>query len=86
MPDSSRILFLTWHTIGQPAFVRELRSQEAHQRVQLIFRLFIEVFVRPEHPLVLFLDDPQWLDAATLDLIEDRLTRADRRGDAHLRS
>jgi PAS domain S-box-containing protein len=35
------------------------------------------VFARPEHPLALFLDDLQWLDAATLDLLEDLLTRSD---------
>ena len=29
------------------------------------------------HPLALFLDDLQWLDAATLDLPEDLLTRSD---------
>ena len=31
----------------------------------------------PEHPLALFLDDLQWLDAATLDLLEDILTQPD---------
>lgn len=35
------------------------------------------MFARPEHPLALFLDDLQWLDAATLDLLEDLLTQAD---------
>jgi predicted ATPase len=35
------------------------------------------VFARPEHPLALFLDDWQWLDSATLDLIEDLLTQSD---------
>src|SRR5215813_11394153 len=34
-------------------------------------------YSRPEHPLALFLDDLQWLDAATLDLMEDLLTRPD---------
>src|SRR5262249_31205446 len=34
-------------------------------------------FARPEHPLALFLDDLQWLDAATLDLIEDLVTQRD---------
>ena len=42
-----------------------------------MFRRFIGVFARPEHPLALFLDDLQWLDAATLDLLEDLLTRPD---------
>ena len=35
------------------------------------------MFARPEHPLALFLDDLQWLDPATLDLVEDLLTRTD---------
>ena len=42
-----------------------------------MFRRFIGVFARPEHPLALFLDDLQWLDAATLDLLEDLLTQPD---------
>jgi hypothetical protein len=33
----------------------------------LVFRRSINVFTRPEHPLAVFLDDLQWLDAATLD-------------------
>src|SRR5262249_48931212 len=41
------------------------------------FRQFIGVFARPEHPLALFLDDLQWLDAATLDLLEELLSRSD---------
>ncbi|CAB3799100.1 ATP-binding protein [Pararobbsia alpina] len=64
------------HIIGQPAPVPELPPQDAHQRFRLTFRRFIEVFARPEHPLVLFLDDLQWLDVATLDLLEDLLTRS----------
>ena len=43
-----------------------------------MFRRFIGVFARPDHPLALFLDDLQWLDAATLDLLEDLLTPAGR--------
>ena len=35
------------------------------------------VFARPEHPLALFLDDLQWLDPATLEFLEDLLTRGD---------
>jgi PAS domain S-box-containing protein len=63
--------------VGDPPPVSELPPQDAQRRFQLMFRRFIGVFARPEHPLALFLDDLQWLDAATLDLLEDLLTRPD---------
>jgi PAS domain S-box-containing protein len=63
--------------IGEQPPVPELPPQQAQGRFQLVFRRFIGVFARPEHPLALFLDDLQWLDAATLDLLEDLLTRPD---------
>jgi PAS domain S-box-containing protein len=65
--------------IGEPPPVPELPPQEAQRRFQLVLRRFIGVFARPEHPLALFLDDLQWLDAATLDLLEDLLTRSELR-------
>jgi predicted ATPase len=52
--------------IGEQPPVQEL-SPQAQGRLQLVFRRFFGVFARPEHPLALFLDDLQWLDAATLD-------------------
>ena len=63
--------------IGDPQPVPELEPQQAQSRFQLVFRRFIGVFARPEHPLALFLDDLQWLDAATLELLENLLTRSD---------
>ncbi|WGD51527.1 AAA family ATPase [Bradyrhizobium sp. CB1650] len=65
------------HVIGEQPRVPELPPQEAQRRFQIVFRRFIGVFARPEHPLALFLDDMQWLDVATLDLLEDLLTRND---------
>ena len=65
------------HVIGEQPPVPELPPSEAQRRFQLVFRRFISVFARPEHPLALFLDDLQWLDAATLDLLEDLLTQTD---------
>jgi len=65
--------------IGEQAPVPELPPQDAQRRFQLVFRRFLSVFARPEHPLALFLDDLQWLDAATLDLIDDVLTQPDMR-------
>jgi PAS domain S-box-containing protein len=63
--------------IGEQPPVAELDPQQAKARFQLMVRRLISVFARPEHPLALFLDDLQWLDAATLELIEDLLTQTD---------
>jgi len=65
--------------IGEQPAVPELPPQAAQRRFQRVLRQFVGVFARPEHPLALFLDDLQWLDAATLDLLEDLLTQADLR-------
>ncbi|MER9299244.1 AAA family ATPase [Mesorhizobium sp. M0621] len=62
--------------IGEQPQAPELSLQQAQARFQLVFQRFIGVFAQPEHPLALFLDDLQWLDMETLDLIEDILTRS----------
>jgi PAS domain S-box-containing protein len=63
--------------VGDQPPAPELPAQQAQSRFQLVFQRFLGVFARAEHPLALFLDDLQWLDAATLDLLEDLLTRSD---------
>jgi PAS domain S-box-containing protein len=63
--------------IGKQSPVPDLPPQDAQNRFQLVFRRFLSVFARPEHPLVLFLDDLQWLDTATLELLERLTTDAD---------
>ncbi|MBV8443851.1 MAG: serine/threonine-protein kinase PknK, partial [Hyphomicrobiales bacterium] len=63
--------------IGEQPPVAELEPQQAKARFQLTLRRFLAVFAQPDHPLALFLDDLQWLDAATLDLIADLLTQPD---------
>jgi PAS domain S-box-containing protein len=62
------------HVIGPQPPVPALPPRDAQRRFQLVFRRLLGVFARQEHPLALFLDDLQWLDAATLDLLEDLLT------------
>jgi predicted ATPase/signal transduction histidine kinase len=63
--------------IGQQPPVPELPPQDARDRFKMVFRKFVGVFARPEHPLVLFLDDLQWADAGTLGLLDHLLTDPD---------
>lgn len=60
--------------IGKQPPVPDLPPQEAQNRFQRMLRRFLGVFAGPAHPLALFLDDLQWLDAATLELIEQLVT------------
>jgi AAA ATPase domain/Protein kinase domain len=60
--------------IGNQPPVAELLPQDAQNRFQMAFRRLLAVFARPEHPLALFLDDLQWLDAATLQLLQYLIT------------
>ena len=63
--------------VGEQPQVPDLPPQEADFRFRQTVRRFIGVFARPEHPLVLFLDDLQWLDAATLNTLMDLATQPD---------
>ncbi len=49
-------------------------SVDAQNRFHLTFHKFVSVFARPEHPLVVFLDDLQWADGPSLRLLEYLLT------------
>jgi PAS domain S-box-containing protein len=60
--------------IGKQPPVADLPLRDAQNRFQMVFRRFLAVFARKEHPLALFVDDLQWLDAATLDLLEHLVT------------
>src|SRR5713226_8854945 len=65
--------------IGKQPPVPDLPPRDAQNRFQMVFRRFVGVFARPEHSLALFLDDLQWLDAATLDLLEHLVTHSEMR-------
>ncbi|BAY90621.1 MULTISPECIES: trifunctional serine/threonine-protein kinase/ATP-binding protein/sensor histidine kinase [unclassified Tolypothrix] len=56
--------------IGAQSPAAELSGISAQNRFNLLFEKFIQVFTTPEHPLVIFLDDLQWADSASLKLIE----------------
>ncbi|PSB43921.1 serine/threonine protein kinase [Cyanosarcina cf. burmensis CCALA 770] len=56
--------------IGKQPPVPEVGATEAQNRFNLTFQKFVRVFCSRDHPLVIFLDDLQWIDSATLKLIE----------------
>ena len=62
--------------IGPQPSVPELGPAEAQNRFNLFFQRFIQVFTQPEHPLVIFMDDLQWADSASLKFIELLMTAA----------
>ncbi|MEG4456172.1 AAA family ATPase [Microcoleus sp. N9_A1] len=56
--------------IGQQPPAVELSGTAAQNRFNLLFQKFTQVFTSPEHPLVMFLDDLQWADSASLKLMQ----------------
>ena len=56
--------------IGPQPPLLEMGALEARNRFTAILLDFISVFCEKTHPLVIFLDDLQWVDADTLKLVE----------------
>ena len=63
--------------IGKQPTVPEVGATAAANRFNRVFKTFIRVFCSESHPLVIFLDDLQWIDSGTLKLIELMMTGAD---------
>jgi len=63
IPELSRI-------IGEQPPAIELSGTAAQNRFNLLFQQFTQVFTSVEHPLVIFLDDLQWADSASLKLMQ----------------
>ncbi|WP_437954641.1 AAA family ATPase [Sorangium sp. So ce119] len=55
--------------VGPQPPVPELGASESQNRLDLVFQRFLRVFATADHPLVLFLDDLQWADLASLRLL-----------------
>ncbi|MGB3514097.1 MAG: AAA family ATPase [Microcoleaceae cyanobacterium] len=58
------------YIIGSQPAVAELSGTAAQNRFNLLFLKFIQIFTTKEHPLVIFLDDLQWADTASLKLMQ----------------
>ncbi|BAY92895.1 MULTISPECIES: ATP-binding sensor histidine kinase [unclassified Tolypothrix] len=67
IPELARI-------IGEQPPAVELSGTEAENRFNLLFQKFTQVFTSVEHPLVMFLDDLQWADSASLKLMQLLIT------------
>jgi predicted ATPase len=63
IPELSKI-------IGEQPPAIELSGTAAQNRFNLLFQKFTQVFTSAEHPLVMFLDDLQWADSASLNLMQ----------------
>lgn len=62
--------------IGDQPEVTDLDPEESQNRFNIVFQNFTSVFAKPEHPLVIFLDDLQWIDHASLQLASHLITYA----------
>ncbi|MEG4307540.1 protein kinase domain-containing protein [Microcoleus sp. D3_18a_C4] len=63
--------------IGPQAEVPQLGPTESQNRFNRVFQQFLKVFCQPQHPVVLFLDDLQWADAASLKLMQLLMSDSD---------
>ncbi|WP_445634704.1 trifunctional serine/threonine-protein kinase/ATP-binding protein/sensor histidine kinase [Nostoc sp. DSM 114161] len=64
--------------IGTQPPVTQLGATESQNRFNRVFGQFIGAFTTQDHPLVVFLDDLQWADSASLNLIDQLMTDSER--------
>lgn len=61
------------YIIGKQPDYQELTGQENMNRFFIVFKKFINAFTSKEHPIVIFIDDMQWADNASLNLLSNLL-------------
>ena len=73
----TELLPLLEEIIGPQPAPPPLGAQESQNRFNYVLQNFVRALARPEHPLVLFLDDLQWADASSLFMLEQLLLDLD---------
>ncbi|MEM7184735.1 MAG: serine/threonine-protein kinase PknK, partial [Spirochaetota bacterium] len=63
--------------IGKQPVVAELGLKESQNRFNLVFQNFVRSISHQKHPLVVFIDDLQWADSASLVLFKLMMTDPD---------
>lgn len=62
------------YIVGKQPPVPEVGGAEAQNRFRYVFRKFVRVLCRVDHPVTIFIDDLQWADSASLDLLQVLMT------------
>ena len=60
--------------IGPQPAVAQVGPQEIQNRFNLVFQNFFQAISQPKHPFILFIDDLQWADSASLNLLKTLIT------------
>ena len=67
------------HILGPQPQITELPPEESKNRFNMVFHRFINAVSTRDHPLVMFLDDLQWADSASLMLLKNVMTHPETR-------
>ena len=63
--------------IGKQPAVADINSEDAQNRFNYVFQNWLSVLCTEKHPIVLFIDDLQWADSASLDLLKALMHKDD---------
>jgi len=57
--------------VGEQPPLEPLPPKETENRMKIFFKQFLHVVANKDHPLVIFIDDLQWIDSGSLSLLKE---------------